>query len=150
MRITGVSSCLTFCHGKACADSQNVQVPRELVRIASVSSGESLCSRPGRMSRSSSCRLKDQGSALLPPVGGAVLDFNVLMHVVVLFRIYPPWNNKRIGCGYFGIRHIGTLVRIASGALSRAGLEWGVETRMSRCLRDHVRTCALVSSFDMT
>ena len=108
---------------EAGADSQNVQVPRELVRIASVSSGESLCSRSGRMPGSSSCRLKDQGSALQPPLGGAVWDFNVLMHVVVLFRIYPPWNYKRIGCGYFGIRHIGTLVLIARGALSRPGLE---------------------------
>jgi hypothetical protein len=54
------------------------------VRIASVSGGETLGSRPGRMSGSS-------GTRAMPcsPLGVAVLDFNVQLHVIVLFRIYP-------------------------------------------------------------
>ena len=36
------------------------------------------------------------------PPGGAVLDLNVLMHVVVLFRIYPPWNDRDVAADPLG------------------------------------------------
>jgi hypothetical protein len=34
------------------------------------------------------------GQCLAPPLGAAVLDFNVQLYVIVLFRIYPSWNHE--------------------------------------------------------